>query len=67
MRDVKSFPLSLKESAKDVGALEILVCDPHPSQKQHEVREFCHEIGLLSAFWRPILSGLIMQSCTLAC
>jgi hypothetical protein len=45
MRDVNSFPLSLKEFAKDVGAPDFLVCDPHPSQKAHEVRAFCHQIG----------------------
>ena len=45
MRDVKSFPLSLKEFAMDVGALEILVCDPHPSQKSCKVQEFCNQIG----------------------
>jgi len=45
MRDVKSFPLSLRRFAKEVGAPNVLVCDPHPSQKSREVKEFCNLIG----------------------
>ena len=45
MRDVKSFPLSLRRFAKEVGAPNVLVCDPHPSQKSREVKEFCNRIG----------------------
>jgi hypothetical protein len=45
MRDVKSFPLSLKRFAKEVGAPNVLVCDPHLSQKSREVKEYCNQIG----------------------
>jgi hypothetical protein len=34
-----------KQFAKDVGAPDVLVCDPHPAQTKREVREFCTQIG----------------------
>ncbi len=37
--------MALKQFAKDVGAPDILVCDPHPTQKQTKVKEFCTQIG----------------------
>jgi hypothetical protein len=37
--------LALKQFAKDVGAPDVLVCDPHPAQTKREVREFCTQIG----------------------
>ena len=30
---------------KDVGAPDILVCDPHPSHKSFEVKDFRNKIG----------------------
>ena len=32
--------LALTQFAKDVGAPNVLVCDPHPAQTKREVREF---------------------------
>jgi hypothetical protein len=37
--------LALKQFAKDVGAPDIHICDPHPTQKQRKVKEFCTQIG----------------------
>ena len=45
MRSAKEFPSALREFAKDVGAPEILVADPHPLKKSREVKEFCNKIG----------------------
>ena len=45
MRHQREYPLALKLFAKDVGAPEILVADPHPSQKSHDVKAFCNQIG----------------------
>ena len=50
---VKVYPVKLQRDylaalcqfAKDIGAPEILVCDPHPSQKSFEVKYFCNKIG----------------------
>ena len=39
------YPATLRQFAKDVGAPEILVCDPNPSQKLFEVKDFCNKIG----------------------
>ena len=41
----REYPAALRQFAKDVGALEILVCDPHLSQKIFEVKDFCNKIG----------------------
>jgi hypothetical protein len=30
---------------KEMGAPEVLVCDPHPTQTQQKVKEFCTQIG----------------------
>ena len=45
MQHQREYPLALKLFAKDVGAPEILVADPHPSQKSHNVKAFCNQIG----------------------
>ncbi len=39
--------LAIKLFAKDVGAPEVLVCDPHLAQIKCEVREFCTQIGTM--------------------
>jgi len=45
MTAIREFPKALKLFAKDSGAPEILVADPHPVQKSKEVRDFCNKIG----------------------
>ena len=45
MKNQRDYPQALRLFAKDVGAPEILVCDPHPSQKSHEVKYFLNKIG----------------------
>ena len=37
IRSAKEFPSALRELAKDVGAPESLVADPHPLKKSREV------------------------------
>ena len=45
MRGTNSYFTALKEFAKEVGALETLICDSQPTQKKCKVRDFCHQIG----------------------
>ena len=45
MSKVSEYPQALKQFAKDVGAPEILIEDPHPVQKSKYVRAFCNQIG----------------------
>jgi len=45
MKSQQDYFLALKQFAKDVGAPDVLVCDPHPAQTKQEVREFCTQIG----------------------
>ena len=45
MKNQRDYPQALRLFAKDVGAADILVCDPHPSQKSHEVKDFLNKIG----------------------
>ena len=40
MRKVSEYPQALKMFAKDVGAPEVLVADPHPSNKSKDVKAF---------------------------
>jgi len=40
MTAVQEFPKALNLFAKDVGAPDILVADPHPVQESNEVRDF---------------------------
>ncbi len=44
MKNQQDYFLALKQFAKDVGALDVLVCDPHPTQRQSKVKEFCTQI-----------------------
>ncbi len=37
----------MKQFGKEVGAPEVLVCDPHLAQTKQEVREFCTQIGMM--------------------
>ena len=45
MLSPREFPSALRMFAKDVGCPEVLVADPHPSQKSKEVKDFCNKIG----------------------
>ena len=45
MKLQRYYPAALRQFEKDVGSPEILVCDPHPSQKIFEVKAFCNKIG----------------------
>jgi hypothetical protein len=45
MQHQRDYFLALRQFAKEVGAPEILVCDPHPTQTQRKVKEFCTQIG----------------------
>jgi hypothetical protein len=45
MQHQRDYFLALKQFAKDVGAPDVLLCDPHPTQKQRKVKEFCTQIG----------------------
>jgi hypothetical protein len=44
MKNQQDYFLALKHIAKDVGAPDVLVCDPHPTQRQSKVKEFCTQI-----------------------
>ena len=45
MRHQRDYPQALRAFSKEVGAPDILVCDPHPSQTSQEVRKYCNQIG----------------------
>ena len=45
MTSVKQIPQAMKMFAKEVGAPNCFVCDPHANQKSKEVKEFCHKIN----------------------
>ena len=45
MKSVTEIPAAIRLFAKEVGAPNCFVCDPHANQKSKEVREFCHKIG----------------------
>jgi len=45
MQHQRDYFLALGQFAKEVGAPEVLVCDPHPTQTQRKVKEFCTPIG----------------------
>jgi hypothetical protein len=45
MKRQADYFLALKQFAKDVGVLEVLVCDPHLAQTKCEVQNFCTQIG----------------------
>ena len=50
MKTQRDYPQALRLFAKDVGAPEILVCDPHTSQKSPEVKDFLNKIGTTLRF-----------------
>ena len=45
MTKESDYPKALKMFAKDVGAPDVLVADPHPSNKSKDVKAFCNQIG----------------------
>jgi hypothetical protein len=45
MKRQADYFLALKQFAKDVGAPEVLVCDPHLAQTKREVPNICTQIG----------------------
>jgi len=45
MQHHRDYFLALRQFAKEVGAPEVFVCDPHPTQMQRKVKEFCTQIG----------------------
>ena len=45
MKNQRDYPQDLRIFAKDVGSPDILVCDPHPSKKNTEVKDFLKKIG----------------------
>ena len=45
MKNQQDYPKALRLFANDIGAPKILVYDPHPSQKSHEVKDFLNKIG----------------------
>ncbi len=45
MQHQRDYFLAFRQFAKEVGAPEVLVCSPHPTQTQRKVKEFCTQIG----------------------
>ena len=60
MKSLTEYPSALRQFAKEVGATEILVSDPHKSHASKEVMDFCYltilEIGRASC--------IVKYSCT---
>jgi hypothetical protein len=46
MKKQQEVHLVVKQFTKEVGAPEVLVCDPHPAQIKQEVHKFCTQIGM---------------------
>ena len=45
MKSLTEHPSALQQFAKEVGAPDILVADPHKSHASKEVMDFCNKIG----------------------
>ncbi|EJK65892.1 hypothetical protein THAOC_13210, partial [Thalassiosira oceanica] len=45
MRAQRDYLSALRAFSKEVGAPDILVCDPHPTQKSKDVHDYCNKIG----------------------
>ena len=45
MKGLRQIPDAIKLFAKEVGAPNAFVCDPHANQTSQQVRDFCHKIG----------------------
>jgi hypothetical protein len=45
MQNQRDYFLALRQFAKDLGVPEVLACNPHPTQMQRKVKEFCTQIG----------------------
>jgi hypothetical protein len=45
MQNQRDYLLALWQFAKDMGVPEVFVCNPHPTQTQCKVKEFCTQIG----------------------
>jgi hypothetical protein len=71
MQHQRDYLLALKQFVKDVGAPDVVICDPHPTQKQRKVKEFCTQIGTTLkvleaqtqwANWAELHIGLIKEA-----
>ena len=67
MRHQHEYLLALMLFAKDVGAPEILVADPHPSQKSHDVKAFCNQIGTTLKLLEESTQWANQLNCMLGC
>ncbi len=47
MKKQQEVHLAVKQFTKEIGAPEVLVCDPHPAQIKQEMHEFCTQIGTM--------------------
>ena len=45
MKSLTEYPSALRQFAKEFGALEIMVANPHKSHASKEVMDFCNKIG----------------------
>eukprot|EP00956_Cyclotella_meneghiniana_P034439 scaffold104886_cov86-Cyclotella_meneghiniana.AAC.1 len=45
MKSVTEIPQAVKLFAKEVGAPNVFICDPHKNQVDKKIREFCLKIG----------------------
>ena len=45
MKSLTEYPSALRQFAKEVGAPDILVANPHKSQASKDMMDFCNKIG----------------------
>ena len=45
MSKVSEYPLAIKQFAKNAGAPEVVLADPHPVHKSKDLKAFCNKIG----------------------
>jgi hypothetical protein len=65
MQYQRDYFLALKQFAKDVGAPDVLVCDPHLTQKQRKVKSSVYKLVQHSKSLKLRLSGLTSLSFTM--
>ena len=60
MKSLTEYPTALRQFAKEVGAPDILVADPHKSHASKEVMDFSTRLAQHYVFWNKILNGKIV-------
>ena len=66
MKSLTKYPSALRQFAKEVGAPDILVANPHKSHASKEVMDFATILAQHYVFWNKKLNGRIVLNYTWA-